>query len=255
MTDDPPRLHSVGRQHQPHAARALGAARARRSTTRRARSSRAPARPRRLSSPHKSPAEDPRAAGRRLHHRRKPGHHRLSLRDLRHRRKQRWSRPIQDCARRGWNGASISPWSSTRRSLYVMRRHRDLKHIYGEAPVGRRKRQRIFPDPAAPCGARAERRPALPGRRSLHQRRHAAHHLPGVGDRLWRPRAAGVQRLRQSHRHTAGLSGGPARQPAHAAAGGDHAMTGPGRIRRRSTAGSAGSSSTTWPRRTPSRPT
>src|SRR6266568_4792018 len=65
-------------------------------------------------------------------------------------------------------------------SLYVMRRHRadalgsDLRYC----ARGRCPGRRVFSPAVAPCRSRARRRPAIPDGRSVHQRRHPAHHLP-----------------------------------------------------------------------------
>ena len=161
---------------------------------------------------HQSAPEDPRPAGRRFHHRREPGHHRLSLRYLRHRRQQ--AGPARWQAARDVAGMVLP-------HRHGARRDEPLRHAPPPRPEAhlrrsagrRRKRQPVLRDPAPPRRPRPRRRPALPRRRAIHQRRHAAHDLPRLGDQLRRARAADLQRLRRPHRRPARLPGSLARQP------------------------------------------
>ena len=142
-------------------------------------------------------------------------------------------------------------------SLYVMRRHRDLKHIYGEAPVAVESASQYFETQLRHVVHALQRRPAATWSAIAYQRRHAAHDLPRLGDQLRRAGAADLQRLRRPHRRPARLPGSLARQPCATAA--SHGETScltpssPGRSARRPMAGSSGSWSTTWPSGTPSR--
>src|SRR5271169_3590199 len=69
-------------------------------------------------------------------------------------------------------------------SLYVMRRHGDLKHVYGESPVALESAARLLRDAAASCRASAAGRAAVPGRWTVYYCGHAACHLPDLGGGL-----------------------------------------------------------------------
>ena len=80
-------------------------------------------------------------------------------------------------------------------SLYVMRRHGDLKHIYGESPVALESAAAYFATQLRHAEqALQDGRPFLVGGR-LHHRRHAAHHLPDLGCELPDTGHSGVPRL------------------------------------------------------------
>jgi len=69
-------------------------------------------------------------------------------------------------------------------SLYVMRRHGDLKHIYGEAQVALEGAAAYFATQLRHAVAGAAGRSGFSGRRPAYHRRHIAHHLPGLGCEL-----------------------------------------------------------------------
>ena len=132
-----------------------------------------------------SAPEDPAAAGRRFHHRRSAAIIALPVRHLRQRRQSPVPLEAEPRAA-GGNGAFIA-MELDATSLYIMRRHGALEaHIYG----GRRRDGRLehlFQGQMRHVEPHADGRPYLDGR-PLHQRRHAAHDLPRLGDRLLRCR-------------------------------------------------------------------
>src|SRR5580704_15236937 len=69
-------------------------------------------------------------------------------------------------------------------SLYVMRRHGDLKHVYGEAPVALESAAGYFATQLRHTGQAAAGRAAFLGRRTVYYSRHTPHYLPDIGCKL-----------------------------------------------------------------------
>src|SRR5271169_1175866 len=68
--------------------------------------------------------------------------------------------------------------------LYVMRRHGDLKHIYGEAPAALESAAGYFATQLRYAEQALQGRPAVSGRRAFHHCRHAADHVLNLGGEL-----------------------------------------------------------------------
>ena len=75
-------------------------------------------------------------------------------------------------------------------TLYVVRRHRDLAALYGEAPAAVTEAFAGFDRQVATVESALRDGRPLPARRHLHRRRHPARDLPAVGGVL-RSRAGG----------------------------------------------------------------
>ncbi len=91
-------------------------------------------------------------------------------------------------------------------SLHVMRRHSDLKHLYGEAPLALESAPGYFATQLRHAEqALQDGRPSLVGGRALHHRRHAAHHLPDLGSELPGAGDRAVSRLYGEDHLSAGL--------------------------------------------------
>jgi len=96
-------------------------------------------------------------------------------------------------------------------SLYVMRRHGDLKHIYGEAHLrgstgGVGKRRLIFREATASYRAGTAGWATIPGRRAFYHGRHIAHDLPDLGCKLPGTGHLSVPRLSGEDHVSSGLS-------------------------------------------------
>ena len=105
-------------------------------------------------------------------------------------------------------------------SLYVMRRHRAdaLGPIYGIAPEVAAKAGEYFRAAVAPRRGGAGGWPSVLDGRPVHQRRHPADHLPGMGHHLRRRHLRQCAALPRGNPETAGLS---ARQGGERRAGAD----------------------------------
>ena len=80
-------------------------------------------------------AKDTIAAGQRFHDHRKRRDRHVFVGRVQDSLTTAWCRMTRGRERVAWNGASSLSASWTRRRCDVMRRHGDLRHIYGEAPL------------------------------------------------------------------------------------------------------------------------